>query len=364
MKYFIIKWVAFFSIIFSVTLCYVGFVNGNVSGDLGVLGRIPFSNEYDVRIRTLDYTHNIQSELVDIDSAGCYPLLMIGDSFTEPENALGHTISKTVGDTIRVICDVTFTNNYQPTQTLLYGLRHNCFRPGQTVILESIGRSLLDRFGRLDFENDSKPDRLRPIENWREQQQNTLKSIAERRENGAHAEFALNDMLTWIRTRLGYKAVVKHCKLTHKMFDHNRYGSELYYFKDDHVVCNMPQEQLDMIAVGVNKFFAIAEQQGIKLYLFITPDKFDLYYPYLIDPPLPRPNVLRFIDGIDARYADRIFCTRDSLAPYLERGVLDVYRLNDSHWSVFAAEEMGRAIGRKILRDQQIGQTINIPSMN
>lgn len=349
MKEFLRKWLVFYAALAGIWLYYMTIVHGNVTGDIGMLDRIPFTVEYDLQTRSYDYTDSLlMCELVDIDSVAEYSLLLIGDSYTEPKVGLSTCISRTMGDTVRVVCDAI--TDFFPMRVMLYGLNNHCFRRGQTIILESVERYIVQRFENLDFSNHTRPEGLLERTLWKQVQDAELHKLAQCRLSGEINEpFNYQHFLRWLRVKLWTNTSVKHSKLNRAMFCHKKYADDLFYYKQDYNSCNVTQQQLDTIASRLNRLFAMAELQGINMYFVIIPDKYDLYYPYIINPKRPRPNIQSFLKSIEPRYMERIINTRDSLALYLEKGELDVIRCNDSHWSVATSETMGQAIGQHIM---------------
>lgn len=89
-----------------------------------------------------------------------------------------------------------------------------------------------------------------------------------------------------------------------------------------------------------NKFNQVAKEyalRGIKIIFMIPPDKFDLYYLYIVDKRGRMENPL--IDQMDALPKEYTFINlKRPLRKELEKGVQDLYWHDDTHWSWKAIE--------------------------
>lgn len=350
MKRFLTKWCMFFGCMFVAVAVYVTRVDVDVTGDFGMLGRIPFGTHYDREVGTLAFHKDIQSVLVDVDSAAQYPVLLFGDSFTEPNHALGHGMAELLGDTTHVVCTGVMAN-FEPIQTYWFALKTGRLRKGQTVILESAARLLMERLLTFAPEDTAKPD-LRTTEHWRRTQQMVLEELRQRGESGrAEHAFQLNEMLTWIRLRLGYKQTVQHAVLDRPMFSHAEYASDLFFHMNDRKNAGLTDDYLQGMAASLNAIFAESERQGVNLYFLLVPDKYDLYWRYIENPPTAEPNMLHFVQYVDSRYKSRVIDVKPFLVSEIEGGEKDVYLVNDSHWSVATGRKIGRMVGERLLRD-------------
>ena len=105
----------------------------------------------------------------------------------------------------------------------------------------------------------------------------------------------------------------------------------LFYFQDLDYLKN--PLNAEMVNQNLNTAARILKAKGIKLVFFAAADKYDLYYPYIIDKKgRPENSIfqkMRDVQGKEYIYIDTITPLRQAL----ERGEQDVYWLGDTHWS-------------------------------
>lgn len=351
MKDFIIKLSLLIATLACVHIYYMLRIHPHTSGDLGQMARIPFTHEYDTRTHAFDFCGDIAYKILDIDSASVYKLLFMGDSFSEPEIGLGHSVSEVIGDTVRFVCTLTKDMVYEPIKTFHYGLTHGYLHSGQTVVVEIVERSIMTRLGKFEINDTLTIDKFLPVCEYRDEQKKRIDYQLKRHSDKSTSKFSLNDMLTWIRSSIGYKQSVYHEDLKNKMFDHSEYGSTVFFYKEDLLSCNIAPEWLAYIAAQVDSLFVLAEEKGVNLYLLLVPDKYEIYYPYIKQPTYPCPNVLDFLNYTDKKYLGHIINIKDVITLSTQSNETDVYRLNDSHWSTHTAREIGHKIGAILMTD-------------
>lgn len=92
---------------------------------------------------------------------------------------------------------------------------------------------------------------------------------------------------------------------------------------------------------NLNQLAKFLKKDNIKLIFMPTPDKYDLYYDYLANNKHPKNP---FFDLIRPLKKDYIFIdTKKILEPYLEKGIKDIYHIDDTHWSHKASEAIAKS---------------------
>ena len=91
-----------------------------------------------------------------------------------------------------------------------------------------------------------------------------------------------------------------------------------------------------------------AEQRGIKLFLMLPVDKYDMYQDYIVDNPYPHPKTI--IEDAKEIFGDssNVLMCKHLLTPLLEKGEKDVFLFDDSHWSCKAAEIVGQELSKRV----------------
>ena len=78
--------------------------------------------------------------------------------------------------------------------------------------------------------------------------------------------------------------------------------------------------------------------KGIKLYFMPCVDKYNLYSKYIIDNKYPEGTFFEELRKLPKRYD--LIDTKKILLKELEKGVIDLYHADDTHWSWKAAEQI------------------------
>jgi len=133
--------------------------------------------------------------------------------------------------------------------------------------------------------------------------------------------------------------------LTKHLFSLNK--KKVLIFHDD--IKNIPQFTKDNVIKlnrNLNRLASLLQKQNVKLIFMPTPDKYDLYYRYLKDNKHPKNP---FFDLLRPLKKDYIFIdTKKILEPYLEKGTLDIYHVDDTHWTYKASEAIANS---KVFKD-------------
>lgn len=135
------------------------------------------------------------------------------------------------------------------------------------------------------------------------------------------------------RRRMGYG----YEKLTRPLFSRN--GGTLLFTKDDAVNVKLVTDQnMALLNDNLNKMAELLEKKGIKLIFMPIVDKYDLYSDYIKDNPY-QPSL--FFDKLRPLPKKYLFIdTKKLLKEEVDKGVLDVFYPDESHWSYRAAEKV------------------------
>lgn len=90
-----------------------------------------------------------------------------------------------------------------------------------------------------------------------------------------------------------------------------------------------------------------AEERGIALLLMIPVDKYDMYQDHIVDNPYPRKTYIEEAREIFGDTPNVLLC-KDLLTPLIEKGEKDVFLFDDSHWSIKAAEIVGKELSKRV----------------
>ena len=90
-----------------------------------------------------------------------------------------------------------------------------------------------------------------------------------------------------------------------------------------------------------------ANERGIALLLMIPVDKYDMYQDHIVDNPYPRKTYVEDAREIFGDTPNVLLC-KDLLTPLIEKGEKDVFLFDDSHWSIKAAEIVGKELSKRV----------------
>lgn len=309
---------------------YHYFVERNESGDIGKLGMIPFGDEYDglgVAWYNRDSTTNATVvNVYDKDSLKMFPIITIGDSFSQAKNrGYQYQLSSKAGVPV---ANYNAPYNLDIPDCLLALINEGVLKEGQTVIVESVERSLIRCFSKVDtlikFKNEAAE-----VNDFKENENN---------------EPFLNRYLSWIRLKLNYKNPITHYSLTKDCFSHPRFSNTLHVYNNikdgdgDLLWQYLSEDEFERAGRNMEKIIDIAAKNGINVIILIATDKYDAYEPWIATSHHENPTLCKVPKDC------RIYDSRPLLRSAIERGIKDVYKLNNTHWSVVGADIIGDSI--------------------
>lgn len=276
--------------------------------------------------------HTEFAEYIAAGAAESFDVLTIGDSFTNgadggsyPDYLVNHYGFKVLN--VRL-------GRYDPLQ-ILYILNESGWLDrisARVVLLESVERAVQYRYGH---------DIIRPLKIG----VNELKRLLQRPTNSEELSqkfmppIMYNANMNYVISKLHHlcnpeelSAETGITELDRKLFTNPGYENVMLYYKDDLMYLSDPINA-DMLSQNLNNAANLLKARGIKLVFFVGVDKYDLYYPYIIDkkgrPENPFFPKVRAVQGKDYVFVDTIKPLRDAL----EHGEKDIYFMNDTHWS-------------------------------
>lgn len=328
MKKFLLKSIISFAIVFFPACYFRVFVSPNASGDIGRLGMIPFGKEYEgLEVSWYQRLSNDDAKVIEVhspDSLRFFHLITIGDSFSQfNENGYQYSLSKCLGYPVanfRCFSSIDIIENY------LFLLNNGYIVENQTVILESVERSFVTRFSSLDpFET------YISVPNF-----NTNDSDSVSKE-----ENFINKYFSWIRLSAGYRNPIQSFSLSKELFTHHKFSSTLHIYNSkrigdgDMLWSSIDKNTYEQAKLNIEKVLSLSEDKGVSLIIMIASDKYDAYEPWIIDAHEENPTMSEIPND------RRIYISRDCLRNAIENGTKDVYKLNNTHWSVVGADIVG-----------------------
>lgn len=313
------------------------------TGGFGGWG-IPFG-PYDTIFKNVDYCY--VEHIGNIDSLQNVEILTIGDSFSQSinngyQNYMGHKLNKKISN-FRI-------KDSRPENTAYTILEEDLAPNCKVIIVESVERafiwSLCNEFYKLKNikEHVVITKNIKNFENYEKAEDKKIKLY----------DFDLQKLITFYRNKLSITSSAIELKLKQDMFTSDKYSKSLFIYNNnqdwdgDLLFQHLKDEQIKTAISNLEELYKAAEKKHIKLIYMIPADKYDLYYDWIEKNPYPPNSTLSHFMLFDST---KFVNTKNILLPYLKKGQKDVYRVNDSHWSVIGAQIVGEHLADIISKD-------------
>lgn len=313
----------------------------NATGDIGKLGMIAFGHEYNhfLEQNYLKETlfETIKQEDILSLSNGKEPVekldvLTIGDSFSQQgvfgyQNYLAHKNIKIVN------CFDNVTDN--PLQIAYDLLDRDIINHKLTkILIVGIGERTID--GRIKSFNPSiSPKKQQSI---RVNELETAKSSN---------DWSVSRARDYILYRIGIENPIYKVRLRQDLFTSDEPNVLYLYNKDIENGNCLKSATATKITEVYKTLQDKARERGVKLYLMVAVDKYDLYQNYIVDNQYPRKTINEDLERVMPNTPE-LLLTKNYLVPLLERGEKDIFMFNDTHWSYKASEVVANEIYCKI----------------
>lgn len=311
-----------------ITIYYNLFYAKEMTGDIGRLGKIAFGTEYNqiMKKNYLKDTLYIKIENNQTLHQQKLDILVTGDSFARLglfsfQNYIAEK-GYSVGN-----YDGKHSNPFQTGWDLLQFNLIDSLHV-KSLLIETVEREFIMRIQKLSFNDKnmafpalqlpptiSQPDLLLEAKNW-------------------------------LLLKLGLNQSINYAELKQDLFSHKKARKLYFYNVDITSEMEIPQEKGEMIKTKLNKLFAKSEEKGIKLYILIAADKYDIYQPFIKNNPYPTKTINEDLKALmpDAN----IIFSKTILQPLLYQGEKDIYQINDTHWSYKSSQILANEIIKKL----------------
>lgn len=146
------------------------------------------------------------------------------------------------------------------------------------------------------------------------------------------------------------KSAAHRYPLNKKFFNSKQPDTLLFYNQDITSLGMITSENIQKMNENLNHLAGLLDKKNIKLIFMLPVDKYDLYYPYIINNKYEKNNFFDLFRLYDKHYT--FIDTKKILTPLLANNVRDVYYGDDTHWSYKASEAVVRSIPFKQLLEQ------------
>ena len=318
-------------LILPVTLYYAWKISPNVSGDLGLLNLVPYGQEYTLNVGNMvdeDKDSLCVTQVHDIDSIACFPVVAIGDSFSNQDfYSYPHFLGRDFG---YKVANIERDRFFQPVQDYLTLLNMGAFREGQTVFVEIVEHYYVWRLCWLDFDCVTPPE-LCPIV------------------RGKWNKDLLSEAARWIRLSAGYNNPVRKFNLNKDCFSHPSRSRELYVYREEMDFDKVTEGQIAEALENLNRIFELSKEKGVDMYFLVCADKYDSYEPW-IEGEHPKNDILSHLPE-----NDHIISMLPYIREMIDDGVKDVYQINDGHASTVGAALCAKVLDKAMRENAKVG---------
>ncbi len=332
-------------------------------GDLNRIGKISIEKDYR-KIFEKEFNREVKySNILDIDlgKEKTFDILTIGDSFSQQgnygyQNYLSFMSLNVVNMDMNSTNGMVYLNPIQSAFQIANGDMLDKLKV-KYIVLQSVERTIVMRGQNIDR---SKVITLKKMYGEKTTPNYGListikelrKDIRGLNNDISNLKYKLTDLRDYFLNNIlysfdkkAYNSMVYKMKLSQKMFSTK--NNELLFIYED--ITNLKYNEMTLINTLNNEFNALSkklESKGVKLIVLPSPDKYDIYYPFILNNDIPE-NM--FFDYFNEEKKDYIYInSKEILAKHINNGEKDIYFGDDTHWSPLAAEIIAKEIYRVI----------------
>ena len=312
---------------------------------IGDLSRLSYQSE-SVFIRKLNDIDLVKKHIeIDEWHGEKAEIITIGDSFS---NGIAKGKNPYYQDYIANKLNITVLNiapspPYPNFMARINSLLNNGFlKKAKTkiIILESIQRKCIDRFAQnINW-------------NYLLSQDNFIKSYKNRKEipykeegiifiNDGNYKFITNSFFYKLSKEPLERSFTYQATLDHDMFSVKASNSLLFYYEDITKSILSTSDNINKLNNNINKLAKRLDKQGIKLFFMPVVDKYNLYYPYILNNNLPKSTFFELLEPLKKNYY--FINTKKILKKYINNEI-DLYYPDDTHWTNRASEYIIKSI--------------------
>lgn len=313
-------------------------------GKVGDLARLSYSSDL-VDNSHKDYTidlpkRHIKSSLYDYNES--IDLITIGDSFSngraKAKNRYYQDYIATYSDIKVLNIETTYNKRNTPLETVVYMLNSGLLdeiKP-KSILIESVERFTIQRLGKapLNLELNATKQQLKT---FFKEHPYSLHIPENNMINTGNYKALLYKVLYRYRNDAYFSRIIKE-NLTKKMFSVGD-GKKILIIKES--ISNIKKTNQDSIGIlnnNLNILAQLLDKKGIKLYYMPAADKFNVYRKYIANEKLPKSS---FFELLREQKKDYIFIdTKKILSKKIDSSAIDIYYVDDSHWTYKASNEI------------------------
>lgn len=311
---------------------------------VGDLARLSYSSDL-VDNSHKDYTidllkRHIKSSLYDYNES--IDLITIGDSFSngraKAKNRYYQDYIATYSNINVLNIETTYNKRNTPLETVVYMLNSGLLdeiKP-KSILIQSVERFTIQRFGKVPLNielNASKQELKKFFKKYPYSLYIPENNIIN---TGNYRAFLYN-ILYQFQNNAYFSRIIKE-DLSKEMFSVGDGKKILIIGESISNIKKTNHKSIRIINENLNTLAQLLDKKGIKLYFMPAVDKFNVYRKYILNDNLPQSS---FFELLREQKKDYIFIdTKNILSKKIDKGDIDVYYVDDSHWAYKASNEI------------------------
>ena len=276
-----------------------------------------------------------------------FKIMTIGDSFSE-QFGYGYKNYLSKNEASKVLhLDRFLANNQIET---LYQLAQGDFFEHyevEYVILQNIERNFITNIEDINLKKKLTIDELNVL--MAKKPQHETRSDGFKFPSNTVLKFPFYTMQYFLKETYLFEGTVYKTALSKHFFSVD--NQELLFYYNDVVSAkkNNIADNVRQLNTILNNLNTLLKKKNVKLIVLPAPDKYDLYYDYIVDKSkLPKPLFFEHLKKMpkDYIYVDSKSVLSAALAHNRQK---DIYFYNDTHWSPWASQLIANTIEKNIL---------------
>lgn len=307
-------------------LTRVGYLYTNPSPKSEVAKQFSMNKNYTC-VSELDFTKKSQ-----------FDVFVIGDSFSD-QDSLGYKSFLSDRGISVLYMDRNLSDN--PIQTLIKLINGGFFENVKVnnIVLQSVEREFVQRTQNNDFSEQLQ------LEELKFKISKLKKEVPDRSLNffsDATLQIPLTNIQYFFNQKPTYSKTYKVKTSTTNLFSGN--PTDLLFYEDDlnYMKFKNDTSKIDGSNAILNKINKLLSEKNTNFIFFISPDKFDLYYPYILNKgDFEAPLFFTYFNKLNKEY--EYLNTLQILSKEIKTQK-DIYYYDDTHWSAIAGKIMANEL--------------------
>jgi hypothetical protein len=318
-------------------------------GDLNRLGKIPVNPDYRNIFKselTMPINYTQFSKIVWGEKRS-YNILTIGDSFSQ-QDGYGYQSYLTSLYNFDVInFDYrSYFANYNPIEFIFQMTNGSILDTMKVdyIILQMVERYFIIHCKNIQHDNTIKLEDLNNRKSDRSKVTNENTQVI----SSDFFRFPLYNLLYYFDDNAFFSQVCK-LDLSKKCFSYEK--NNLLILNE--TITDPSQKEIEEVKLAnneLNSLSNILKKRNIKLILLPSPNKYSVYYDFILNDAYPKPNFFENLREEEKEYI--LIDSQSILKEMVTNDINDVYFYDDTHWSPIASRKLANAIYEVIKNDQ------------